>query len=152
MIRPVRFSYRASFLKGNVMTDIKKGRRGILLLDGLLLCFALVAKYLAMGMIAYLPDCIFARVGITCPACGATRCVRELFSGHLGQAFVLNPFVFCLIFYLAGVLILLNVGYLIPQKHCQKIGRTFISVKAIVVLGVLYMLFGVIRMMLTLPI
>ena len=133
------------------MFDVKKGRRGILLLDGLLLSLALVAKYLAVGMITYLPDCIFARVGITCPSCGATRCVRELFSGNFGQAFALHPFLFCLCFYLAGAWILLNLGYLIPQNHCQKIGKALVSGKAIIILSVLYAVFGIIRMLLMLP-
>lgn len=134
------------------MLDIKKGRRGILILDGLLLSFALAAKFLAKAMIDYLPDCIFAKRGITCPACGATRCVQELFSGHLGKAFLLHPFLFCLTFYLTGVWLLLNVGYLLPQLHCKKIGRTMVGGKAVVILSVLYALFGIIRMVLTLPI
>ena len=133
------------------MDDIKKGRRGILLLDGVLAVFALTAKFLAIAMIDILPDCFFARFGITCPSCGATRCVRELFSGHFGQAFQLHPFLFCLSFYLAAAWMLLNVGYLFPQAHCQKIGKAMIGGKAIVALAVLYALFGVIRMFLLLP-
>lgn len=133
------------------MNEVTKGRRGILLLDGALLIFALVAKFLAMAMIKYLPDCVFARHGITCPACGATRCVRELFSGHFAQAFMLHPFLFCLSFYLAAAWVLLNVGYLVPQKQGQKIGRAMIGGKAVIILTVLYALFGIIRVFLTLP-
>lgn len=132
------------------MCDIKKGRLGILLLDAGLLGFGLVAKFLASAMIDYLPDCIFARVGITCPACGATRCVRELFSGHWKTAFLLHPFLFCLSFYLAVALLLLNIGYLVPQKHCKTVGRAMMGPKAIIVLSILYALFGVARMVLTL--
>lgn len=134
------------------MSDIKKGRRGILLLDGALLILALIAGPLASAMIRYLPDCIFARVGITCPACGATRCVRALFSGHLGQAFLLHPFLFCLCFYLAAAWGLLNVGYLIPQNRCQSVGRAMVGGKAVIALCALYALFGIVRMLLTLPI
>ena len=130
------------------MFDVKKGRRGILLLDGGMLLFGLVAKYLAVAMIRYWPDCPFARGGITCPSCGATRCVRELFSGHWAEAFRLHPFLFCLSFYLAGALVLLNVGYLIPQPQCQKVGKALISGKAIIILSILYALFGVVRMFL----
>lgn len=134
------------------MSNIKKGRLAILLLDGALLLFALIAAPLAAAMIRYLPDCIFARVGITCPACGATRCVRALFSGHLGQAFLLHPFLFCLCFYLAAAWGLLNVGYLMPQRRLQSVGRAMISGKAVIVLCILYALFGILRMLLTLPV
>jgi hypothetical protein len=130
------------------MCDIQKGRRGILILDGALLVFGLLAGKLAAAMIRYLPDCVFARVGITCPACGATRCVRELFSGHFGEAFRLHPFLFCLCFYLAAALVLLNAGYLIPQSHCRKLGKAMVSGKAVIVLVVLYALFGIVRMVL----
>jgi len=133
------------------MLDIKRGRLGILLLDAVLSGFGLVAKFLASAMIDYLPDCIFARVGITCPACGATRCVKELFSGHWGKAFLLHPFLFCLSFYLAVALLLLNIGYLVPERHCQAVGRAMISPEAIIVLSILYALFGIARMLLTLP-
>lgn len=134
------------------MCDLKKGRRNILLLDGGLLIFALVAKVLASAMIDYLPDCIFARMGLTCPACGATRCVRALFSGHWAQAFALHPFLFCLIFYLAAALLLLNLGYLIPQTHCRKAGSAMISGKTVIMLSILYALFGIARMLIMLPV
>ena len=134
------------------VNDIKKGRIGILLLDAGLLSFGLTAKALASAMIDAWPDCIFARYGITCPACGATRCVKALFSGHFGQAFRLHPFLFCLSFYLAAAALLLNVGYLLPQSHCQRIGKTMLSGKAILVLSIGYALFGTVRMLLMLPI
>ena len=132
-----------------LMCDIKKGRWGILILDAGVLIFGLAAKFLASAMIDYLPDCVFARVGILCPSCGATRCVRELFSGHWGEAFMLNPFWFCLSLYLAAVLVLLNLGYLAGQKQCLKLGKAMISTKAIVILGILYVLFGIGRTLLT---
>lgn len=133
------------------MSDLKKERRGMLLCDGIILAFVLAAKFLAIAMIDLLPDCFFARFGITCPSCGATRCIRELFSGHFEQAFTLHPYLFCLSFYLVAAFLLLNIGYLLPQKHCQKIGNAMIGGKAIIILSVLYALFGTIRMFLTLP-
>lgn len=134
------------------MNEVKKGRAGILLLDAGLLGFGLIAKHLAAAMIGYLPDCIFARRGITCPTCGATRCVRELFSGHLAQAFRLHPFLFGLCFYLAAALLLLNAGYLLPHRPCQRAGKAMVSGKAILLLSIGYALFGIIRMILTLPV
>lgn len=134
------------------MNQTQKVRLWILGLDGALVLLGLSAKFLASAMIALLPDCIYARFGITCPGCGGTRCVRELFSGHWKAAFLLHPFLFCLCFYLAAALVLLNVGYLIPQQHCQKIGRAMVSGRAIVILSILFALFGIVRMFLTLPI
>lgn len=43
-----------------------------------------------------LPACVFHQLtGIPCPACGATRCVRDFIGGHFGAAFAWNPLVFC---------------------------------------------------------
>jgi hypothetical protein len=134
------------------MSDLKKERRGMLLCDGIILAFVLAAKFLAIAMIDLLPDCFFARFGITCPSCGATRCIRELFSGNFEQAFALHPFLFCLCFYLAGTWLLLNIGYLLPQHHCQKTGRAMVGGRAIVILTSIYALFGITRMLLTLPV
>lgn len=122
----------------------------MLLLDGLLLLGAACAKFLAAAMIEYLPDCVFARVGITCPACGATRCVRAFFSGHFSEAFALHPFIFCLIWYLAAGLLALNLGYVFGEKHCQRIASAMLGGKAIIALAVIYAIFGVIRMLLRL--
>jgi hypothetical protein len=133
------------------MDTVKKGRRGILVLDGALLLCALGAKFLASAMIRWLPDCLFAGVGLTCPTCGATRCVREFFSGHFAIAFRLNPFIFCLIPYFAMALVLLNIGYLLPQQHCKQIGKAMIGEKAIGLLAIAFAIFGIGRMLLTLP-
>ena len=133
------------------MDQIKKNRLWMLAIDGALLLLGILIRPLAVAMIRWLPDCIFSWSGITCPSCGATRCVRELFSGHWKAAFLLHPFFFCLCFYLAVALAVLNVGYLVPQRHCQKIGNAMVGGRAIVILSILYALFGLIRTVLTLP-
>lgn len=41
------------------------------------------------------PVCAFhAITGVPCPACGGTRCIRSLLSGHAMAAFAWNPLVF----------------------------------------------------------
>jgi len=43
-----------------------------------------------------LPACVFHQLtGMPCPACGATRCVRDFIGGHFAAAFAWNPLVFC---------------------------------------------------------
>lgn len=130
------------------MNETKKRRYGVLLLDGLLLLGGILAKFLASAMIRWLPDCIFASMGITCPACGATRCVREFFSGNFSVAFGLHPFIFCLIWYLAAALVVLNIGFVLGQKHCQSIAKILLGYKAIIALAIVYAVFGLIRMFL----
>lgn len=130
------------------MDLIKKKRLWILGIDGAAVILGIAARPLAVGLIRWLPDCIFARMGVTCPSCGATRCVRELFSGHWKAAFYLHPFIFCLSFYLAAALLLLNVGYLFPQRHCQRVGEAMVGGHAIVTLSILYALFGIARLFL----
>lgn len=128
------------------MDPIRKGRLMVLAVDAGVVVLGLLAKHLAVWMIRWLPDCIYARWGVTCPSCGATRCVREFFSGHFPQAFRLHPFFFCLIFYLAAAMLLLNLGYLLPQRHCQTVGKAMVGYKAIIILTVIYAVFGLGRM------
>ena len=127
------------------MDPIKKKRLWILGIDAAAVILGIAARPLAVGLIRWLPDCIFARMGVVCPSCGATRCVRELFSGHWKAAFLLHPFVFCLSFYLAAALVLLNAGYLFSRRHCQRVGEAMVSGQAIVILSILYSLFGIAR-------
>lgn len=128
------------------MNQIRKGRLTMLAVDGGVLLLGLLAKFLATFMIDWLPDCIYGRWGVTCPACGATRCVREFSSGRFAVAFRLHPFFFCLIFYLAAAMLLLNLGFLLPQQHCQKLGKAMVGPRAIIILAVIYAVFGLSRM------
>ena len=130
---------------------MKSEKRAVLLLDLGVLIFGVTARFLAEAMIGYLPDCVFARVGITCPSCGATRCVRAFFSGAFAEAFLLHPFLFCLILYAAAAFVCLNIGYLCGQPHCQTIGKAMTGSKAIITLAILYAIFGTVRMLLTFP-
>ena len=95
---------------------MNKKRRFILILDAALVAFALAAKHIAAWMMAYLPDCMYAKRGIMCPSCGGTRCVRNFFSGRFAEAFALNPFIFLLIIYLGIALVLGNIGCLFGHR------------------------------------
>lgn len=121
------------------------------LFDGILLLAVPLAAPLANWMIGALPPCFFATRGITCPSCGATRCVRALFSCQLGEAFAFHPFLFLLIFYLALTLVLANLGILLRRSRIEKISLAMVSPAAILVLSVIYTVFGVVRAIVLLP-
>jgi hypothetical protein len=45
------------------------------------------------GKTGIFPVCLFRFVtGFTCPGCGSTRAMHQLLHGHVGAAFMLNPF------------------------------------------------------------
>lgn len=133
------------------MNQTNQKRILILAADAAAALCAVLCRWVAGEMIRWLPDCVFSSYGITCPACGGTRCIMELLSGHWGAAFRLHPVVFCLCFYLAAAGVLLNIGYLIPRPGCQRVGKAMLGVRAIILLSVIYALFGITRMLLTLP-
>lgn len=133
------------------MKTANKARWCILAVDAGLLIFALLARHLAATMMKYLPECVYSPAGITCPACGATRCVRYLFSGQPFTAFRLHPYIFLLIFYLAVALIILNIGYLLNKNRFRKIGMTMVGSRAIILLAAGFGIFGMIRLFVTLP-
>ena len=48
------------------------------------------------------PACAFHEVtGWACPGCGGTRCVRSVFRGEFGAAFLLNPLAFTALIFIA---------------------------------------------------
>lgn len=117
----------------------------VLILDAVLVLGGLCVLPLAKWMIAYMPPCVFAQIGITCPSCGATRCVREFFSLHFGQAFLFHPIIFLIMIYLGVALALLNIGWLLGHKLSEKIALAMFSVRAITAMAIIYAVFGVIR-------
>ena len=123
--------------------DVKKTY--VILLDLGLVALALLAKLLTGWMLWLLPDCPVAKMGLLCPACGGTRCVRYFFSGQLGAAFGANPFFFVLIWYLGAALVLWNVGVLLNAPKAERIARRMTDWRAVIVAAVLFAIFGVLR-------
>ena len=122
-----------------------KKKQFVLLLDLALVVFALAAVPLTGWMFAAIPDCPVTKLGLLCPACGGTRCVRYFFSGRFADAFWVNPFFLLLILYLGAALVLLNVGVLLKVERSEKIARAMISWQTVIVLAVLFAVFGVVR-------
>lgn len=120
-------------------------RKVVLLLDGVLLVAVTLAVPMAKWMLWALPDCALAKVGVLCPSCGGTRCVRAFFSGEFGAAFSFNPFFFVLIWYLAAALVLLNVGVLLKVKWAERVARVMTGGTAVIIAAITFAIFGVVR-------
>ncbi|MBQ7416074.1 MAG: DUF2752 domain-containing protein [Oscillospiraceae bacterium] len=117
----------------------------VIALDLVAVAAAFAAVPLTGWMFRSLPDCLSMRVGLLCPACGGTRCVRYFFGGQLGAAFLANPFFFVLIWYLSAALVLLNVGVLFGVEPAQRIAKRMTDWHAVIVAAVLFAIFGVAR-------
>lgn len=112
-------------------------------LDAILLLAALNVKRLAVLMSDKISECIFLRMGILCPSCGGTRCVYNMASGNFSEAFAYNPFIFLVVIYAAIVLLLFNITYLFNIR--LKVFRIMANSRAVIVIAVLYALFGILR-------
>lgn len=124
---------------------MKHQKRFILILDAVLALGSLCVLPLAKWMMAHMPPCVFAQWGITCPSCGATRCVRAFFSLQFGQSFLYHPVLFLIILYLGLALLLLNLGWLLNHRLSEKISLAMFSVRAITIVAIIYAAFGIIR-------
>ena len=122
-----------------------KKKRFVILLDLFLVLFALAAVPLTGWMFTAIPDCPATKLGLLCPSCGGTRCVRYFFSGQFAEAFAVNPFFFALILYLGAALVLLNVGILLNVKQAERIARAMTGWWAVVLCAVLFAIFGAVR-------
>lgn len=80
-----------------------------------------------------------------CPKCRGTRAVYHLFRADLKTVFEYNQFFFLLTFYLAAVLILANLSYLINIDICKRLFAKAANYRVIIALAVLWLLFGVFR-------
>lgn len=124
---------------------MKKKKLYVILLDLALAVLALAAGPVTGWMLWFIPDCPVTKLGLLCPACGGTRCVRYFFSGRFADAFWVNPFFLLLILYLGAALVLLNVGVLLKVERSEKIARAMTSWQTVIVLAVLFAVFGVVR-------
>lgn len=69
-------------------------------------------------LIQWVPSCwIYEAIGILCPACGGTRCVKEFMRGNWFQAFFYHEIFFVLIIYL----LMINIVYIINLNRKKKI-------------------------------
>lgn len=127
------------------MSGLNKKRITVLIVDVLIVLFALVGKVMAEVMIELLPGCPFNRYSLRCPSCGGTRAVYHLFNGELKAAFGYNQFFFLLTIYLFAVLILANLAYILNIDTCKRIFHKIANYKVIIVFAIIWLLFGVVR-------
>ena len=130
---------------------MKKQKLTMLAVDAGLVAVGLIARWLSAVMLQSFPECVFSGGGITCPACGGTRCVRFFFTGRFAEAFQMHPYIFCLIWYLAAALLVLNIGYLADLRRFRKLGRAMVGSYAVIALTVGFAIFGTVRLFVTLP-
>ncbi len=123
----------------------KNKRLNVLIADGALLVLALFAKRIAALMIKHIPPCVFLERGILCPSCGGTRCIQSFFSGDISEAFYYNAYFAAMIFYVAAVLILINLYCLFDIKKMRKIIRVTAGKETIITLAVGFIIFGIVR-------
>ncbi|MBQ3215446.1 MAG: DUF2752 domain-containing protein [Oscillospiraceae bacterium] len=95
----------------------------VLGLDAGLLLLYFVIGFITDSMLALPTGCVLATLGMECPSCGGTRCVRYLASGQFLKAFQMNPYFFVSIFYLGFLLVLLNSAVLFGkgEKLLKKV-------------------------------
>ena len=120
-------------------------RKYVIILDACIAAVALGSKWITAWMMALIPDCPVTRFGLLCPACGGTRCVRYFLELRWGQAFIMNPFFFALIWYVGAGLLLLNVGVLGNVSWAKRISGAMLHWRAVIVIAVLFGVFGIVR-------
>lgn len=124
----------------------KFSARTTLIVDGAILLLIPALGLLSKFMIFALPDtCTLYRLGLLCPACGGTRCIRELCSGNLFGAYGYNKFVFCAVFYALVGLILYNLACLLKWRAARSALKILFGKTALITIAFLYILFGIIR-------
>lgn len=124
---------------------MEKKKLFVLLLDLGLTILAFAAGPMTEWMLRIIPGCPVAGLGLQCPACGGTRCVRYFFSWNFADAFQANPFFFLLILYLAAALVLLNIGVMLKVQWAQRLARTMTCWQAVIATAILFAIFGVVR-------
>lgn len=124
---------------------MKRKQIFMLLGDAGILIGAVFAPFAARLMLHFLPDCAFARMGILCPSCGATRCVLYFFTGQPGMAFAMNPFAFGIICYVIVWLIFMNLHCFARWDFPGRAAKFMLKPATVITLAVAYAIFGVLR-------
>lgn len=128
------------------MIRIKNKRLFILLFDLAVLVAGFCMKPITIFMkITKISECFLYKHGIICPGCGGTRCVNNFFSGNFAKSFEFHPFVFCLIWYLVLIILLLNLDFLFNLKFARKINRFLVDYRVLTVIFISFALFGISR-------
>ena len=128
------------------MKILKNKRFLIILLDILLTGFSFCLKPVTLFMFRTgLSECVYYAKGIICPGCGGTRCIYNFSIGNFQEAFRFNPGIFCGIFYVLAIVILLNLDILFNVKLARKTNRFLTDYRVILILVIAFMGFGLSR-------
>ncbi|MBE7064038.1 MAG: DUF2752 domain-containing protein [Ruminococcaceae bacterium] len=117
----------------------------VLFLDVLLCGMLFAVPSIAQWMSERVPACIFLKNGILCPSCGATRCIRDMSLGAFSSAFRYNPFVFSLVLYIGGVVLLMNLSVLFHLRFARNTVAFAVHYKTLVTLMGCFAVFGLLR-------
>lgn len=117
----------------------------LLLLDGVLLTLAGLARPLSRWMLAALPDCYVAQMGFVCPACGGTRAVAALCRGDLLNAVELNALVVLLIVYAVLIVVAFHIEVLFRQGWARTVRIRMLDYRVIIGWAVATVLFTFLR-------
>ena len=120
-------------------------KRGLLILDGILLTAVLLAP-LFSKLLFWLPvDCYFQGLGYLCPACGGTRAFALLIQGELLAAFSMNPYFIITGFVLLVGLIFLHLSSFFQKVTFHKVSRGIFHPYSAIVWAFGLLLFGFLR-------
>ena len=118
-------------------------KKSVIILDSLLILTALSARWITGAMLKWLPSCPFAEMGVACPACGGTRCVRMLAGGNISGAFGMNPYFFLSFVFLGILLVLLHSAAFLGRG--ERLLKRLASPAAVIVWAVGFVIFGFLR-------
>ncbi len=99
----------------------------------------------ASALLPRLGACYFARYGLLCPSCGGTRCVYNLFTGRIVEAFACNAAVFCVILYGLLLLVMVNIRLFSNGRWGHRVMRAMVHPAALASLLGVYILYGILR-------
>ena len=117
----------------------------LLVSDIALFALVLASPKIAEWMLGWVQDCWVAEMGLLCPACGGTRCIRFLSQGRILEAIQSNWYV-CLLLLYGGVLLgLTNLAVLFRVEFARKAVKKLCNSWVLIVLFAGFAVFGVLR-------
>ena len=95
-------------------------------------------------MLDFFPPCVLlTKYGITCPACGGTRCVNYFFTLRFWDSFSMHPIFFLIIVYLILLFVMANCSLF--TKRLDKALKVMFTPRVVVAWTILFAIFGIIR-------
>ena len=128
-----------------LISDLPIKKRELLIIDAVLLGVGLLAPFLARLLLALPTDCYVQKIGYLCPACGGTRSVLLLFRGEMIDAFRMNAFFVLSALFALSAMLLIHISVLSPKHYFAKLCRGILHPGIAVIWAVCFVLFGILR-------